>query len=57
MLEHVPGKLGTRADTDEMGVGDLLLELLLGQGFGVVDDIGVARRFQGVHRGLVDAFQ
>ncbi len=56
-VEHLFGELGARADADEVGVGDLFLELGIRQGAGDVLDVAVTRGLQDIHGGLVDAFQ
>ncbi|RMO18330.1 hypothetical protein ALQ47_05251 [Pseudomonas cichorii] len=56
-VEQLFGQLGARADTDEMGVGNLFLELGFRQRLGVILDAGVAGGLQDVNGGLVDAFE
>ena len=51
------GELRTRADADEMGVGDLFLQLIAGQRGLEVLDVGVAGRLQGIDSVLVHAFE
>ncbi len=49
-VEHLGGQLGTRADANEVGVGDLGLQLVVGQRALEVLDVGVAGGLQGVAR-------
>ena len=40
-----------------MRLGDACLQFVLGQGLGVIFDLAVAGRLEGIDRGLADAFQ
>ena len=51
------GQLGARANADEMGVGNGLLQLLFRQRAGVVLDVGVTGCLQCVNGGLVYALE
>ena len=57
VAQHLGGELGARADAHKMRVGDLGLELVVGQGAGQAFDLAVARRAQHVDGRRVDAFE
>ncbi len=57
MIEDFLGQLGARADADEVGIGDLFLQLGVRQGLGVVLDVDVPGGLEDVDCGLVDAFE
>jgi len=56
-IEELFGQLGAGADTDEVCIGDLFLQLGLRQRLDVVLDIRVPGGLEDVDGGLVDAFE
>ncbi len=56
-VEDVFGELGARADAEEVGVGDLFLQLVARERGLEVFDVGVAGGFQRVDRVLVNPFE
>ena len=56
-VEDLFGQLGARANADEVGIGDLFLQLRIRQGAGEVFDVAVPGGLEDVHGGLVDAFE
>ncbi len=57
VIEEFLGQLGAGANADEVGIGDLFLQLGIRQGFGVVLDVDVPGGLEDVDCGLVDAFE
>ena len=56
-VEDLGGQLGARADADEVSVGDLLFQLVIGQCAFEVLDVAVAGSLQRVDSVLVHAFE
>ncbi|KAG0929288.1 hypothetical protein G6F31_017409 [Rhizopus arrhizus] len=55
--QHLGAELGTRADADDVRLGDARLQFVLGQRLGVRFDLAVAGGAEHLHGGLADPLQ